>query len=147
MTQSERPAIILDTNVILDIFYFKDPVSLGLWKYIGDNQLKITFSASTLNEAELILRRAVFDLGEDQCLEIEGILAERSLKAEPTETSPCKCKDKEDQKLLDLAVNISPALIVTKDKRVLKCGKKLKARNVMIVEPSDFVQTFETILT
>ena len=47
--------------------------------------------------------------------------------------SPWRCKDKDDQKFLDLAYSLRPCLLVSKDKQVLRFAKRALREGVTIV--------------
>ena len=134
-------AVVLDTNVLLDLLVFRDPASLHLastafspaWHWIG--------SAATREELERVLRylpiaARLQPLGNSHNEVLEQYDA-RVRQVEPAPRCAAICKDKDDQKFIDLAVAHS-AVLLSKDKAVLALQRKLKTLGVCAMRAEEF---------
>lgn len=127
--------LIFDTNIILDILVFKNPDSCLLWDTILKGENSSFCSHDTLSELKVVLSRPIFNLPpKNQQLVVEEFLSHSRL-VEIEANAPCKCKDPEDQKFIGLAFTLAPSKLVTRDKKILKCAKKLRKHSVEIEIP------------
>ena len=129
----ERPCIVIDTNVLLDIWVYSDPATPALLHALERGQLRWLATAPmreellrVLDYAHIAKRRA-----KDACSvqSVMNAFDRLSLPAEQAPRSAFVCKDPDDQKFIDLAV-AHTATLLSKDKLVLKLGKRLLATGV-----------------
>ena len=133
----ERPCIVIDTNVLLDIWVYSDPATPVLLQALESGQLRWLATAPmreellrVLDYAHIAKRRA-----KDAC-SLQSVMDaydRLSLPAEQAPRSAFVCKDPDDQKFIDLAV-AHTATLLSKDKLVLKLGKRLLAAGVKTAE-------------
>lgn len=115
--------VVLDTNVVLDLFVFEDPFARPLAEGLSAGALIPWADAATLRELELVLAYPSFALDAQArraVLERYAGLARRA--PDDTGTAPLelpRCRDRDDQKFLALAARAQAAWLVSKDKRVL----------------------------
>ena len=132
-------ALILDTNVLLDLLYWKDAKVAGLLPKIAKENALILFDEETLFEFTDVIAREHFAL---TVKEQENLLREASTLGRivevPPVTAPVRCKDTDDQKFLNLAYCYKGTLL-TRDKRVLKCEKKLRRHGVRVMRPEELL--------
>ena len=129
----ERPCIVIDTNVLLDIWVYTDPATPALLHALERGQLRWLATAPmreellrVLDYAHIAKRRA-----KDAC-SVQSVMDafdRFSLPAEQAPRSAFVCKDPDDQKFIDLAV-AHTATLLSKDKLVLKLGKRLLTTGV-----------------
>ena len=129
----ERPCIVIDTNVLLDIWVYNDPATPALLKALESGQLRWLATAPmreellrVLDYAHIAKRRA-----KDAC-SVQSVMDafdRFSLPAEQAPRSAFVCKDPDDQKFIDLAV-AHTATLLSKDRLVLKLGKRLLTTGV-----------------
>ena len=132
------PLAVLDTNVVLDLWYWKDPASRELMHALRKKRITAVSTVSCLKELAVVLARPVFAL-TDQAQEaiLTDVLAcVRVVRA--SVEGLVRCRDGEDEKFLNLAYEVRADLLLTKDKRVLRAGRKLAARGTKTMRPADW---------
>ena len=128
-----RP-IILDTNIVLDVFIFNDtaaePVRVGLrdgsLRWIATTPMRDEL-ARVLDYPQIAKRLQFYQLTPDAVLVQFDALAH--ILPVPAK-APVTCKDADDQKFIDQAV-AHQSIILSKDKAVLCMRKRLLALNVL----------------
>ncbi len=115
--------VVLDTNVVLDMLVFDDPVTRPLAEALADGTLTAWANAETLLELERVLTLPIFKLDRDAQRTVQAryqgavrLASEDSLA--PLPELP-RCRDRDDQKFLVLTAQAGAAWLVSKDKRVL----------------------------
>jgi len=131
---SGLPRLILDTNILLDLFFFRDPATAYLSAQLRDQRVDVMASDALIREFSGVLKRASFALSENQQ---RGILQDwlqqtTVIEGPAIEPAPWKCRDKTDQMFLDLAYSCRPATLISKDKQVLKLAKRAAKDQVRI---------------
>ena len=132
---SDRRHIVLDTNIVLDVFVFADeaarPVREGLqdeslcWWSTREMREEL---ARVLRYPQIVPRLAFYGLVEGDVLaafDRHARIAEAPVKA------PVTCADPDDQKFIDLAV-ARQAILLSKDRAVLSMRKRLSALSVPV---------------
>ncbi|MCM2251424.1 MAG: putative toxin-antitoxin system toxin component, PIN family [Ramlibacter sp.] len=128
-------AVVLDTNVVLDLLVFADASTEPLQSALGRGRLVWLATAAMRDEFECVL-------GYPQIasrLALAGAPATRVLArfdrqariVAPPPRAPVTCSDPDDQKFIDLAVS-RRCLLLTKDAAVLKLRKKLAGLEVAV---------------
>jgi putative PIN family toxin of toxin-antitoxin system len=129
-------AIVLDTNIVLDLFIFNDPRCADLRAALGSKTLQWTATQNMRDELERVLtythlqpRMAFYATSAAQ------VLAQFDAGVQMVDTAPRAfyvCKDADDQKFIDLAVQLRSAL-VSKDKAVLCMRKRLATLGAVVL--------------
>ena len=125
--------IVLDTNIVLDLFVFKDPDTIpllaalqaGAYKWIATQPMRDELER-VLAYPQIVPRLAFYQLtATDILLKFDQLahLKPVSPKAKVT------CKDPDDQKFIDFAVQ-HQATLLSKDNAVLSMAKRLSALGV-----------------
>lgn len=122
--------LVLDTNVCLDLFVFRDPRWVALLSALRESRVQAFTRADCRMEWTLVL--AYTRLGLDAAQQAAA-LAEFdqwvALVPEADAADAIKlpvCRDTDDQKFLELAAACGADALVTKDKLVLKLARKMK---------------------
>ena len=137
-----KPRLVLDTNVILDLLVFKDPSAESI-RYLLDARLvDAVRSKASMRELIDVIQRPTFKLSQE---EQEIILQAwesntRLLENAAIEPAPFTCRDLDDQVFLDMAYSIRPALLLSKDLRVLELRAIAKPHGVEISNQYDRLQ-------
>ncbi len=120
--------VVLDTNVLLDLWLFDDPRFDGLVELLDRQQVRWLATAEmreefrrVLDYPHLTLKREQRGLSVDELLYSFDRYAHR---CEPAPKAPYVCKDPDDQKFIDLAV-AHQATLFSKDKYVLALKNRL----------------------
>ncbi len=128
--------VVLDTNILLDIFVFNDPATAPLREALLSGELDAVRAEITLNEFADVLSRDKFKLTAEQRDEILAKWQSHSRALQDSEIcgSPWKCKDRDDQIFLDLAYTLRPCYLLSKDLQVLKFRKRAAKESVVIAD-------------
>ena len=123
-------ALVLDTNIVLDLLVFADAAVTPLRALLGARQLDWVATTAMHDELARVLaypqivpRLAFYGLGVGQVLQAYAAQV-RWVEAAPRVAAVCK--DADDQKFIDLAV-ARRAILLSKDKAVLCMRKRLLA--------------------
>ncbi len=124
---------MIDTNIVLDLFVFKDPATQPLKLALASHKIQWLTTQAMRDELERVLsypkimaRLAVSELDAKNVLQrfdAEARLVEVAPKASVT------CRDADDQKFIDLAVQ-HQAMLLSKDRAVLCMKKRLLTLSV-----------------
>ena len=135
--------VVLDTNIVLDVFVFNNPTAKTIRQALidgygdgdeyGDGEL--TWLATDAMRAELarvlaypkIIQRLAF-----YALTMDAVLSQFDQHAKLVDVAPkasLTCKDADDQKFIDLAVQ-HRAWLISKDQHVLSMKKRLLAQGI-----------------
>lgn len=145
----DAPLCVLDTNVVLDLLYWHDPVTEPLSRALKENRLTAVRDTAAMRELTEVLSRerflgdpdAVIDTVKDWCAHTRPVdeTAIETVGASLT----VHCRDPLDQKFLTLAVAGRVKYLVSHDKLVLKAGKKLKKFGILTLSPKAFIEHLE----
>ncbi|MGV0999151.1 MAG: putative toxin-antitoxin system toxin component, PIN family [Fluviibacter sp.] len=123
------PRIVLDTNVVMDLFHFQAPALMPLADAIARDQVVCLANQKTLNELERVTGYPQFRLDDAgrACL-IRDYSAHLAIVPLPTTTGPAlpplpKCRDPDDQMFLELAQQAAADLLISRDNLVLKLAR------------------------
>jgi putative PIN family toxin of toxin-antitoxin system len=137
---SER-LLVLDTNVWLDIHYFRDPQSQPLAAALASADWVAARSEATDAELSLVLSRPPFCSDPAQRLRLLECLDSwraRALLFSLDAQAPYRCRDAHDQKFLDLAHAARASLLLTKDKALLAVQASARPHGLTILLPRQF---------
>lgn len=134
--------LVVDTNVVLDLLLFRDPDArpVGIaaasanWIWIASQPMRDELE-HVLHYPGLAHRLAAAGHAPAQLLAHYDALVRRVAPAPP---SHARCKDPDDQKFIDLAVQHA-ACLVSKDKAVLTLARRLARVGVSTLKPASFV--------
>lgn len=127
--------IVLDTNIVLDLFVFRDPATVFLQSALESGTCQWVASQPMRDELERVLAypqivpRLVF-----YRLTAADVLAQFDQFTQVVPIAPkasVTCKDADDQKFIDLAVAHKSQLL-SKDAAVLCMAKRLLALGVEV---------------
>ena len=132
---------MIDTNIVLDLFVFKDPATQPLKLALASNKIQWLSTQAMRDELERVLsypkimaRLAVAEL------DAPSVLQQFDARARLVEVAPkasVTCRDPDDQKFIDLAV-LHQATLLSKDRAVLCMKKRLLALLVRAQTATDF---------
>ena len=139
-----KPRLVLDTNVILDLLLFKDPSTEPIRLLLSANQVDAVRSEASMLELVDVIQRPAFKLNrEDQETILQAWQSNtRLLENTAIEAAPFTCRDPDDQVFLDMAYSLRPALLLSKDLRVLELRAIAKQHGVDISQDYERVRYF-----
>jgi putative PIN family toxin of toxin-antitoxin system len=122
-----KPRVVLDTNILLDLFYFEDIRVQALHDSLKKQKIIAYTCEAIWQEFEEVLQRPTFNQSP---AEITILRKENSAYFEwfspEKNSSGIKCVDPDDQIFIELSVEIAPCLLITKDKDLLRLKKRLE---------------------
>ncbi len=128
-----RPAVVLDTNILLDLWVFDDPPSARLKTALEEGQLDWLATADMRSELarvlaypQIVLRLAYYQRSAEDVL---AAFDRHARVVPPAPKAPVTCSDADDQKFIDLAV-AHRATLLSKDKAVISMRKRLQALGI-----------------
>ena len=149
--------VVLDTNIVLDLFLFQDPRTVVLREQLHSGELIWRATAHMRNELERVLTYAhivaklsFYKKSPQDILAAFDQFAQ--ITPEPSAKAPYTCKDTDDQPFIDLACDIAgcsashiagqvnsavsalrPKIqLISKDKAVLCMRKRLEKLSVIV---------------
>ena len=134
--------IVIDTNIVLDLFVFKDPLAQPLALALANQHYKWIATAPMRDELERVLDypNIMARLGAAQTSAAE-VLAQFDGHVHLMDVAPkalLTCSDPDDQKFIDLAL-AHQTMLLSKDRAVLCMAKRLLAGKVIARSAIEFV--------
>ena len=132
---SEIQNVVIDTNIVLDLWVYQDPATPSLLAALQQGQLRWLITASMREELLRVLdyphiaqRRLRDGVRSEDVLEKYDALTQLQ---DVAVKAPYICKDADDQKFIDLAV-AHQAVLLSKDKQVLRLTNRLARLGVLV---------------
>ncbi len=142
---TDRPRIVIDTNVLLDLLFWHDASAEPLRRALETGTVAAVFDDEALKEAAEVLGRPKFLAGDEEAVFTLLEAWSRNAQRVPAEavsasakTLTVRCRDPLDQKFLVLARAAGASWLATKDKLLFKAGKKMRRFGVEPLRPADF---------
>ena len=137
------PLAVLDTNVVLDLFVWDNPVAEPLRALIRNGEMCCLSDEECLDELSRVLTypKLNLDTAAQQSIHVSyraccTVLANQR----PEHVSPIlpRCSDRDDQKFIALAVRGKADFLLTRDNALLKMAKRMRAHapQLSIITPS-----------
>lgn len=118
--------IVIDTNVLLDLFVFRDPRWTELLGAIESGEVQAITRADCRDEYLAVLRYPHLPLDEagraKAAARFDALL--RLVAPDARHVRLPVCTDRDDQKFMELARDAGAAVLITKDKALLKLGRR-----------------------
>lgn len=126
-----KPIIVLDTNIVLDWLVFDDGGMPELMAAINAREVVIASNQACIDELTRVLAYPTFKL--DQAAQTEALEKYLSyVEITPERASMLgqvpRCRDKDDQKFLELAAHARASALISKDNAVLGLKRSMKER-------------------
>lgn len=128
-------ALVLDTNIALDLFVFQDPATVPLREWLDGDRSAWIATASMREELARVLgypqiQRRLSAQSRPAQQVLDAFDRHARLVAEAPKAA-YTCKDADDQKFIDLAVQ-HRATLVSKDDAVLCMARRLERLGVVV---------------
>ena len=145
--------LVLDTNAVLDWLVFADPMLYGLTEALNAGRVQVVGHQIILDELQRVLAYPILKLDEARqaatletyraCLARAGVplgfCADNFIL--PAEFP--RCRDPDDQIFLALAYHTG-AVLLSRDKAVLKLAKRTRRFGMYIISPQQLAQWLTT---
>ena len=134
------PLAVFDTNICLDFFVFKDPVSSHVLEAVNTHKLTAITREDCREEFLRVLAYQKLGLSEneqDQAITLfDQSLTVLTVPSKDKPRLPL-CTDSDDQKCLEIAYDANATFLFTKDKALLKLNRYNRKRGLFrIVTPA-----------
>lgn len=147
MTPTTSPSIIvLDTNVCLDLFVFRDPRWAILLSALKNGTVRAVTRADCSKEWQIVLTYPHLPLNDDtrarSAAEFDALITQLPDPVSVDESVRLPvCSDPDDQKFLELARDSGAQVLITKDKALLKLAKRTaRAGMFAIMQPESWIR-------
>jgi putative PIN family toxin of toxin-antitoxin system len=126
MIPAPKKTIVIDTNVCLDLFVFRDPRWASLLAALESGAVDAVTRADCRDEYLFVLHYPHLPLDEstrpDAAARFDALI--RVVAPDSRAVRLPVCTDRDDQKFLEIARDAGAAILVTKDKALLKLARK-----------------------
>ena len=132
--------VVLDTNVLISAVLSPSGAPANLLARLVRVRSVLVFSEPTMNELATRMLKSKFDRYVDRSLRVK-FLAELDAVAEIVGITgaPMGCRDREDDMILETALNAEAPLIVSGDADLLSMNPW---RDIRIVSPAEAIEFF-----
>jgi putative PIN family toxin of toxin-antitoxin system len=139
-----KPRLVLDTNIILDLLVFKDPSAEPIQLLLDAKLVDAVRSEASMLELIDVIQRPAFKLSQEEQERILQIWesSARLMENAAIESAPFTCRDPNDQVFINMAYSLRPALLLSKDLRVLELQAIAKQHGVEISQDYERVRQF-----
>jgi putative PIN family toxin of toxin-antitoxin system len=126
MIPASQKLIVIDTNVCLDLFVFRDPRWASLLAALEGGTVEAVTRADCRDEYLFVLHYPHLPLDDgtrpDAAARFDALI--RVVAPDSRAVRLPVCTDRDDQKFLEIARDAGAAILVTKDKALLKLAKR-----------------------
>ena len=143
---SSAPAVVLDTNVVLDWLVFNDPICALLATRLQARDLIWHATSAMRRELTSVLPRPQLASWRPDCehiLSVFDLWALISIDAPSAlGTMSPRCRDPDDQKFIDLALSLGARWLFSRDRALLDLAKAARARGLEILTPAQWQRLY-----
>jgi putative PIN family toxin of toxin-antitoxin system len=127
-------SVVLDTNILLDIFVFNDERATNLKQALLNGDISAAASQKTLLEFADVISRPLFKLDETTQAVILRQWQSTAQQYDDSNLAPApwKCQDPDDQIFLDLAYQLRPTILISKDNALLCIASRAAQEDIII---------------
>ncbi|MBT9590611.1 MAG: PIN domain-containing protein [Thiobacillus sp.] len=150
-----KPLLVLDTNVVLDLLHFEDAYARPILEALQNGRAHCAVTGATLEELRRVLSYPEFELAParqvtllERYQSLARTVAPLSSPVELPKGTPIHyglkpvwsrmplCSDPDDQKFLELAASSHACALVSKDRALLKLGRRC-APHFQVMTPAE----------
>lgn len=136
--------LVLDTHIWLEWLLWRSPRIDPLRAGVAAGFLQLYYSSATLLEWQRVLGYPQFGLTAERIQTLVAALQSLAVCSQPELTLATlpQCRDPDDQKFLELAVQCEASFLLSRDKKLLKIGrhKGYKQRGLQVLSLERFYQ-------
>lgn len=138
-TPPPLPIAVLDTNAVLDAWLFEDDGMLGVLSALSERRIVWVATQSMREElVHTLLLPALKTWSARADATLACFDGNAQICAEPARTPhrPLWCSDNDDQVFMDLALAQHARWLLTKDRALLRLGRRARPFGVLIMQPA-----------
>ncbi len=126
--------LVLDTNVVLDLFHWANTDAVPIMEALEAGNIACFADQRTLDELQRVLTYPQLKLTPDMITERYARYSNLVQLVPEGEAPPLpRCKDRDDQKFLELSARCNADVLVSKDKALLKLRGRTKLSFQIVV--------------
>ena len=143
-SRAATPRIVLDTNVCLDLFLFRDPACAPLADALAQGRVQAVVDTACRTEWLRVLEYPGVPVRPEQREGLRGsfdaVMQRLPDLPDPVGLAPLPaCRDPDDQKFLELARASGAQWLLSKDRDLLKLARRTrKAGQFLILRPDQW---------
>ena len=119
--------LVLDTNVVLDLFHWGNVDAVPIMAALEAGQIECLADRRTLDELQRVLTYPQLKLTPEMIVDRYRRYSSLVQMVDEGEAPPLpRCKDRDDQMFLELAARAQADVLVSKDKALLKLRGRTK---------------------
>ena len=131
------PAVVLDTNVVLDWLLFRNAAGLAVGEQVSTGRWRWLATAAMREELTHVLSRGGLDRWAPDLRAVHRNWGSHCTEVNaPSLAVRFRCTDPDDQKFIDLAVATRTPHLLTRDRAVLKLARRLRHVGVDVLTPN-----------
>jgi uncharacterized protein len=137
--------VVLDSNVVLDLWLFVDPTLARLRQAVETRQMVWRCAPALHAELLHVLDHRLAKVKSEACTNKPRVIAATATWAcmvddpTPAPAPGLRCTDPDDQPFVDLALAHAPCWLLSRDKAVLKLARRAAEVGVRIAVPLRWV--------
>jgi putative PIN family toxin of toxin-antitoxin system len=143
LNPASQKRIVIDTNVCLDLFVFRDPRWASLLAALESGAIEAVTRSDCRDEYLIVLHYPHLPLDDGTRPDAEARF-DALIRVVAPDSRAIRlpvCTDRDDQKFLEIARDADAAILVTKDKALLKLAKKTAREGLFrIMTPDAWVK-------
>ena len=129
---------VLDTNVCLDLFVFDDPQCASLLAAVRAGEIELVTREDCRDEWLAVLAYPELKLDEArrmQAIEVFDEHVRRVPLSVSSDVTLPRCRDRDDQKFLELAYQAGAVALLTRDDELLRLARRAKRDGLFTILP------------
>ncbi|OGB22890.1 MAG: putative toxin-antitoxin system toxin component, PIN family [Burkholderiales bacterium RIFCSPLOWO2_02_FULL_57_36] len=138
--------VVLDTNVCLDLFVFRDPRWAELHVALKDGTVEAVTRSDCRMEWLLVLNYSHLRLDDESrtriAAEFDSLITCIAADTLDSDMRLPVCSDPDDQKFLEICRDAKADVLITKDKALLKLARKTAKAGLFLIMPPDSWTTY-----
>jgi predicted nucleic acid-binding protein len=129
-----------DTNVCLDLFVFEDPRCASLLAAVGVGEVQLITREDCRAEWLAVLAYPKLQLDDARRNKAREVF-DRYVQSAPAAQEPAdravlpRCRDRDDQKFLQLALQVGAAALLTRDAQLLRLARRTQRDGLFAILP------------
>lgn len=140
MRNAPSPRLVLDTNTVMALWVFEDPVLEPLRQFVESDRTTLASREDALEELRRVLACRQFGLSPARQAAIHAAYTARCVPID----GPCAdaprlpaCRDSDDQKFLEIARDAHATHLVSRDKALLRLNRHRLVRPLYAIVSPD----------
>ena len=130
------PALVLDTNVVLDWLLFADPRAAAVAAAIESGAVRWLAASRMRDEFERTLHYPALSRWKPESERLLSIFDRHAVIRPAPPTSPrLRCSDADDQIFIDLALTTGARWLLTRDRALLRLRRRAAESGILVMPP------------